>query len=68
MADVLHRIWMGEGREQDLALLLDISENIAGKTLCALGDAAAGPVSSFVKKFRADFELMIRGRHAKVHH
>jgi NADH-quinone oxidoreductase subunit F len=61
MEDVLHRIEHGHGREQDLALLLDIADNINGKTLCALGDAAAGPVMSFVKKFRADFEAHIRG-------
>jgi NADH-quinone oxidoreductase subunit F len=61
MEDVLHRIEDGHGREQDLNLLLDIADNIGGKTLCALGDAAAGPVSSFVKKFRADFEAHIRG-------
>mgnify|MGYP001594860253 CR=1 FL=1 len=65
MEDVLERIEHGQGREEDLALLLDIADNISGKTLCALGDAAAGPVVSFVKKFRADFEARIRGsRHA----
>ncbi len=61
MEDVLHRIEHGHGREQDLPLLLDIADNINGKTLCALGDAAAGPVSSFVRKFKADFEAHIRG-------
>ncbi len=61
MEDVIHRIEHGHGREQDLALLLEIADNINGKTLCALGDAAAGPVISFVKKFRADFEAHIRG-------
>ena len=61
METILERIEHGHGREQDLALLLEIAENINGKTLCALGDAAAGPVSSFVKKFRADFEAHIRG-------
>lgn len=61
MEDVLERIEHGHGREQDLQLLLDIADNINGKTLCALGDAAAGPVTSFVKKFRADFEAHIRG-------
>jgi NADH-quinone oxidoreductase subunit F len=61
MEDILHRIEHGHGREQDLNLLLDIADNINGKTLCALGDAAAGPVSSFVKKFRGDFEAHIRG-------
>ena len=68
MSDVLHRIWNGQGREQDLNLLLDIADNINGKTLCALGDAAAMPISSFVKKFRPDFEALIRGRNAKMHH
>lgn len=68
MEDILHRILIGKGREQDLDLLVDIAGNIGGKTLCALGDAAAGPVSSFVKKFRPDFEAYIRGKHAKVHH
>ncbi len=61
MGDVLERIENGHGRDQDLALLLSIADNINGKTLCALGDAAAGPVSSFVKKFRSDFEAHIRG-------
>ena len=62
MEDILARIEHGKGREQDLQLLLEIADNINGKTLCALGDAAAGPVMSFVKKFRADFELHIRGK------
>ena len=61
MEDVIHRIEHGQGREQDLPLLLDIADNINGKTLCALGDAAAGPVFSFVRKFKADFEAHIRG-------
>lgn len=61
MEDILHRIEHGKGREQDLDLLLDIADNIGAKTLCALGDAAAGPVASFVRKFRSDFEAHIRG-------
>jgi NADH-quinone oxidoreductase subunit F len=62
MENIIERIEHGHGREQDLPLLLDIADNINGKTLCALGDAAAGPVSSFVKKFRGDFEAHIRGK------
>lgn len=65
MYNVLSRIEKGEGREQDLDLLLDISDNIAGRTLCALGEAAAWPVSSFVKKFRPDFEAYIKGIRGK---
>ena len=65
MEDIIERILHGHGKPQDLDLLLDITNNINGKTLCALGDAAAGPVQSFVKKFRPDFEAYIRGeKHA----
>ncbi|MBI2605615.1 MAG: NADH-quinone oxidoreductase subunit NuoF [Deltaproteobacteria bacterium] len=60
MEDVLHRILDGHGKMTDLDLLLNVAGNINGKTLCALGDAAAGPVISFVKKFRHEFEEMIR--------
>ncbi len=52
---VVHRIENGFGRMQDLALLDDVSDNIAGRTICALGDAAALPVKSFIKHFRAEF-------------
>lgn len=61
MEDVLHRIEDGHGKMSDLDLLLDVADNISGKTLCALGDAAAGPVSSFVKKFKHEFEEHIKG-------
>ena len=49
------RIERGEGRPQDADLLLSMSDNIGGKSLCALGDAAIGPVISSVKKFRDEF-------------
>lgn len=62
MVDVIGRIEEGRGREQDIDLLLDVAGNIEGRTLCALGEAAAWPVQSFVKKFRADFEAHIRGK------
>ncbi|MCL2021060.1 MAG: NADH-quinone oxidoreductase subunit NuoF [Betaproteobacteria bacterium] len=53
--DIVHRIEAGEGRAGDLEILLRISENIAGRTVCALGDAAAMPVESFVRHFRDEF-------------
>jgi NADH-quinone oxidoreductase subunit F len=52
---VVHRIENGRGRMEDLALLDDVSDNIAGRTICALGDAAALPVKSFIKHFREEF-------------
>jgi NADH-quinone oxidoreductase subunit F len=61
MEDVLHRIEDGHGKMADLNLLLSIADNINGKTLCALGDAAAGPVTSFVTKFKHEFEEHIKG-------
>ncbi len=52
---VVHRIENGQGRMDDLDLLNDVSDNIAGRTICALGDAAALPVKSFLKHFRDEF-------------
>ena len=48
---VVHRIEQGLGRMEDLALLDNVSDNIAGRTICALGDAAALPVKSYIKHF-----------------
>ncbi|MDY0330043.1 MAG: NADH-quinone oxidoreductase subunit NuoF [Thiomonas sp.] len=53
---VVHRIENGQGRMEDLDLLNSVSDNIAGRTICALGDAAAMPVKSFIKHFRHEFE------------
>jgi NADH-quinone oxidoreductase subunit F len=53
---MVHRIENGEGRMEDLEILNSVSDNIAGRTICALGDAAAMPVKSFVKHFRHEFE------------
>ncbi len=52
---IVHRIENGQGRMDDLELLNDVSDNIAGRTICALGDAAALPVKSFLKHFRDEF-------------
>jgi NADH-quinone oxidoreductase subunit F len=57
---ILGRIERGEGQMRDLDLLLSIGNNILGKTLCAFGDAAATPVLSTVKTFRAEYEAHIR--------
>ena len=56
---VVHRIETGRGRPEDLDLLLDVSSNIGGRTICGLGDAAATPVKSFIKHFRDEFEYHI---------
>jgi NADH-quinone oxidoreductase subunit F len=61
MESILHKILHGEAKSTDIDLLVDVAGNIGGKTLCALGDAAAMPVQSFVKKFRSEFEAYVRG-------
>jgi NADH-quinone oxidoreductase subunit F len=53
------RILAGQGRMEDLDLLVGVANQIEGHTICALGDAAAWPVQSFVKHFRHEFEYMI---------
>ncbi|HYP68886.1 MAG TPA: NADH-quinone oxidoreductase subunit NuoF [Thiobacillaceae bacterium] len=52
---VVHRIEHGQGRPEDLDLLDNVAANIAGRTICALGDAAAMPVQGMLKHFRQEF-------------
>jgi NADH-quinone oxidoreductase subunit F len=53
---ILQRFERGEGRTEDIDLLMDIANNIEGNTICALGDAAAWPVQSMIRRFRDEFE------------
>ncbi len=59
LENILARIESGRGRQGDLDLLVNIADNIEGNTICALGDAAAWPVQSFVKKFRDEFQAHV---------
>ena len=63
---VVDRIERGEGRQEDLDLLNSVCDNIMGRTICALGDAAAMPVKSFVKHFRAEFQHHIDHKRCAV--
>jgi NADH-quinone oxidoreductase subunit F len=56
MYRVVHRIEHGQGRPDDLELLNSVAGRIGGHTICALGDAAAMPVQSFLKHFGREFE------------
>jgi NADH-quinone oxidoreductase subunit F len=56
---MLKRIIAGAGRSEDLTLLVDVANRIEGHTICALGDAAAWPVQSFIKHYRHEFQYMI---------
>ena len=63
---MLQRILDGNGKEEDLDLLLTVGEKIMGNTICALGDAAATPVESFIKHFRYEFEYYIQNGKSMV--
>jgi NADH-quinone oxidoreductase subunit F len=63
---IVHSILSGKGRPQDIELLIKVADNMKGKTICALSDAAALPVLSFVTKFRDEFEYFVREGKSKV--
>lgn len=63
---MLTRIVEGQGLPEDIDKLEDVAGKIAGRTICALGDAAAMPVQSFVKHYRHEFEYYIQHKRSLV--
>ncbi len=63
---MLTRIVEGKGRPEDIELLEEVSHKIEGRTICALGDAAAMPVWSFIKQFRHEFEYYVEHKRSPV--
>ncbi|OGQ94442.1 MAG: NADH oxidoreductase (quinone) subunit F [Deltaproteobacteria bacterium RIFOXYA2_FULL_55_11] len=66
MEKIFRRIESGEGEKGDLELVLNISGNITGNTICPFGDAAAWPAAAFIKKYRAEFEAHITQKRCVV--
>jgi NADH-quinone oxidoreductase subunit F len=66
LCQILHRIEHGGGRAEDLDLLLDICDGIAGKSFCPLGDAALGPVHSSIDHFRDEYLFHVREKRCMV--
>ena len=62
---LVERIDHGKGRAADIDLLDNVGSNIMGRTICALGDAAAMPVRAMIKHFRHEFEALIPGQPAQ---
>ncbi len=60
MEKIIRRINRGEGTMKDIDVLRDVADNIEGNTICALGDAAAWPVQSAIRRFRGEFEAKIK--------
>ncbi len=63
---MVDRIEKGQGRPEDLDLLDSVAGNIMGRTICALGDAAAMPVRGFLKHYRDEFAYHIEHKHCLV--
>ena len=63
---VVHRIEHGQGRPEDIDLLNSVADNIQGRTICALGDAAAMPVRAFIKHYRSEFEHHVEHKQLRV--
>ena len=66
MYRVIHRIEHGLGRPEDLELLNSVAGRIGGHTICALGDAAAMPVQSFLKHFGDEFAYHVEHKRCMV--
>ena len=58
----LERFHAGMGRPEDIEMIADLAKNMLGRTFCPLGDAAAMPTISIVKKWRGEFEEHLKGR------
>jgi NADH-quinone oxidoreductase subunit F len=56
---ILERILRGQGKREDLDLLLDLSEQMTGKTICVLSDSCAAPIVSGIQKFRSEFDAYL---------
>ncbi len=63
---IIHSIVHGHGKAGDVDLLIKVADNMKGRTICALADAAALPVTSFVTKFRGEFEYFVANRKSMV--
>lgn len=66
MVRILHKIISGHGEITDLSRLVNVANNIEGRTICALGEAAAWPVQSFVKNFYHEFEYYVKNKRSIV--
>lgn len=57
MKQIMTRLEHGKGTQEDIETLLDVCDNILGRSFCALGDASTSPITSGIQHFREEFEL-----------
>ncbi len=68
MTEILERLEHGHGKEKDVDLLMDICDNISGKSFCPFGDAATSSITSGIKLFREEFLYHVTHGHCMVGH
>jgi NADH-quinone oxidoreductase subunit F len=66
LSRIMKRIEYGKGRMEDIDLLLDLCDNIFGKTICPLGDSVTIPITSTLQHFRDEYEYHIRNKKCPV--
>jgi NADH-quinone oxidoreductase subunit F len=66
LTKILHRIIEGHGEASDVEQLVNVANNIEGRTICALGEAAAWPVQSFIKHFKHEFDFYVKHKKSIV--
>ncbi len=66
LTEILERLEHGHGKMSDIDLLMDICDNISGKSFCPLGDAATSSITSSIKLFHAEYEYHVREGHCMV--
>ena len=62
MMRVMHRLVKGEAEVEEIDMLLDVTKQVEGHTICALGDAAAWPIQGLIKNFRDEIEDRIKDK------
>ena len=66
MMRVMERMVQGRAQKREIDMLFDVTKQVEGHTICALGDAAAMPVQAMIKHFRQEFEYHIEHKHCLV--
>ena len=65
MMRVRERLVRGEAEVAEIDMLLDVTKQVEGHTICALGDAAAWPIQGLIRNFRDEIEDRIKGRRTR---
>jgi NADH-quinone oxidoreductase subunit F len=66
LVEILERLEHGHGKQKDIDLLLDVCDNISGKSFCPLGDAATSLIKSSIRLFRDEYEYHVTHGHCQV--